>query len=96
MVKSRRLFLITLVLMGLLLSSQARSSAVAMSTTTTAATTTTAKDTSTVVGDRALKVLASNPVAPDDYAANAITGNRSGEEAGRCGSEGQDLRARHS
>jgi rhodanese-related sulfurtransferase len=74
MVKSRRLFLITLVLLGLLLSSMVAIVGCGDSTTTTAATTATTKDSSTAIGDRALKVLASNPVGPDDYAANAISG----------------------
>jgi len=75
MVKSRRLFLIILVLMGLLLSSTvAIAGCGEEKTATTATTTTAAKDTSTLINDRALKVLASNPVAPDEYAANQIGG----------------------
>ncbi|MHB1325746.1 MAG: rhodanese-like domain-containing protein [Thermoleophilia bacterium] len=75
MVKSRRLFLITIVLLGLLLSSMVAIVGCGDSTTTTtAATTATTKDSSTAIGDRARKVLASNPVGPDDYAANAISG----------------------
>lgn len=74
MVKSRRLFLIILVLMGLLLSST-----VAMvgcgdeKTTTTAATTTATKDTATVINDRALKVLSATPTS-GEYANNTISG----------------------
>lgn len=73
MVKSRKLFLIILVLMGLLLSS-----AVAITgcgdetTTTTAATTTATKDTSTVINDRALKVLSATPTS-GEYANNTIS-----------------------
>ena len=76
MVKSRRLFLITLVLLGLLFSSMVAIVGCGDSTTTTTAATTAAtKDSSTVIGDRALKVLASNPVPPDDYVANSIDGS---------------------
>lgn len=73
MVKSRKLFLIILVLMGLLLSS-----AVAVTgcgdekTTTTAATTTATKDTATVINDRALKVLSATPTS-GEYANNTIS-----------------------
>ena len=74
MVKFRRLFLITLGLMGLVLSPAVAIVGCGDTTTTTAATTVATKDAATVIGDRALKVLASNPVAPDDYGANAITG----------------------
>jgi len=73
MVKSRRLFLITLVLLGLLLSATVAVVGCGDTTTTTSATTA-AKDTSVIIGDRALKVFASNPVAPDEYSANSISG----------------------
>jgi len=73
MLKSRRLFLITLVLLGLLLSATVAIAGCGDTTTTTSATTA-AKDTSVIIGDRALEVFASNAVAPDDYAANAISG----------------------
>ncbi len=71
MVKSRRLFLITLVLLGLLLSTTVAIAGCGGDTTTTAATTTAAKDTSTVIGDRALKVLSFTP--GPGYTANAIS-----------------------
>lgn len=74
MVKSRRLFLLTLVLLGLLLSSMVAIVGCGDSTTTTAATSATTKDSSTAIGDRALKVLSSNPIPPDDYVANSIDG----------------------
>lgn len=76
MVKSRRLFLIILVLMGLLLSTTVAIAGCGEEKTTSSATTATTatKDAATVINDRALQVLASNPVAPDDYASNAIGG----------------------
>ncbi|MHB9111681.1 MAG: rhodanese-like domain-containing protein [Thermoleophilia bacterium] len=74
MVKSRRLFLIILVLMGLLLST-----AVAIAgcgeektTTTTATITTATKDTATVINDRGLKVLAATPTS-GEYVNNTIS-----------------------
>ncbi len=73
MVKSRRLFLITLILMGLLLSTAVAITGCGDTTTTTAATTTAAKDNSTVIGDRALKVLTSN-LTTGDYPNNTISG----------------------
>lgn len=74
MVKSRKLFLIILVLMGLLLSSAVAIAGCGDDTTTTAATkaTTTAKDSSTVVNDRALKVFSATPTS-GEYANNTIS-----------------------
>ena len=76
MVKSRRLFLITLVLLGLLLSTTVAIAGCGGDTTTTAAATsatTVAKDSAKVIGDRALKVFSSNQIG-GDYGANAISG----------------------
>lgn len=73
MLKSRRLFLITLILLGLLLSTMVAIAGCGGDTTTTSATATKA-DNSIVIGDRALKVLSAAP-APD-YAANVISADK--------------------
>jgi rhodanese-related sulfurtransferase len=67
-----RLFLITLVLMGLLLSTTAVVTGCG-DTTTTTGTTTTAADNSVVLGDRALQTFASTPTS-GEYANNTISG----------------------
>ena len=74
MVKSRRLFLITIALLGVLLSATVAVAGCGGGTTTTSATTAaaTVQSTGTPAGDRALKVLASTP-SNGDYANNAVT-----------------------
>lgn len=80
MARFSRLFLITLVLMGLLLSTTAALVGCGGDTTTTGASTaattatTVTKDSATVLGDRALKVLAATPTGQAPYASNVITG----------------------
>lgn len=79
MARFSRLFLITLVLLGLLLSTTVAVAGCGEETKTTgtgpAATTTTAtKDNATIIGDRALKTLAATPTGQVDYANNTITG----------------------
>lgn len=69
-----RLFLITVLLLGLLLSTTAVVTGCGGETTTTSATTTAVKDNSSVIGDRALKTLVSTPTS-GDYANNVINGN---------------------
>ena len=75
MVKSRRLFLVTLVLIAVLLSATVAVAGCGSSTATTSATTSAATTPSSgsVIGDRALQVEASNPTS-GDYANNTITG----------------------
>ncbi|MCL4473849.1 MAG: rhodanese-like domain-containing protein [Actinobacteria bacterium] len=74
MVKSRRLFLVTLVLIAVLLSATVAVAGCGSSTTTTSATTSaTTTSSGSVIGDRALQVEASNPTS-GDYANNTITG----------------------
>lgn len=73
MVKSRRLFLIILVLMGLLLSTMVAIAGCGDEKTTTTAATTAIKDTATVINDRALKVLSAIPTK-GEYAKNTISG----------------------
>jgi len=74
MLKSRRLFLITLVLLGLLLSTTVAIAGCGGGTTTTSgATTMGAQSSGSVTGDRALQVLASTPTS-GEYANNTITG----------------------
>lgn len=74
MARFGRLFLITILLLGLMFSTTAVITGCGSDTTTTgAATTTAAKDTSTVIGDRALKTLASMPVS-GDYNNDVING----------------------
>lgn len=72
MVKSRRLFLLTLVLMGILLSATVAVAGCGGGTTTTTAATTAAQDTSQVIGNRALKIFSSNQVG-GEFGANSIT-----------------------
>lgn len=80
MARFSRLFLITLVLMGLLLSTTAALVGCGGDTTTTGATTTATttatKDSATVIGDRALKTLASTPTGTADYSNNTISGTQ--------------------
>lgn len=76
MVKSRKLFLIILVLMGLLLSSTVAIAGCGdekTTTTATKATTTATKDTTAVINDRALEVLSATPTS-GEYANNTISG----------------------
>ena len=78
MFKSRKLFLITIVLLGMLLSATVAVAGCGSTTTTTSTAATTAAtlpSTGSVIGDRALLVEASNPTS-GDYANNTLTGTQ--------------------